>query len=441
MEKQVNKKMNAGAALKQERQRKFFLFLPLVIVPFMTLLLWSMGIVGSDKANAATGEKKSGFNFHLPEAKQSKDSGWNKMQFYAQADKDSAKLKSLLGKYGSDTAGGIVHTGSISGLSMNTDPKEKLIEEKIAALNKKLNEPVKSSHRTDPENSSYENEIPEPPPAQKRAALQRIQEQSRWASQTSVPSDQSDTGNSDPEMQQLDGMLNKVLNIQHPELMQQQLQAKSEQNKKLVYPVTTKQDATTISLSENAAQSHFQDTGFKSQVAVTSSNKFYGWDDNAENISANTIAAVIPEEQVLVNGATVKLKLLNDVYIRGVLIPKNQLLFGTANLKGERLEVNISSIGYNGQILPVALSVYDMDGQAGLYIPGAITRDVAKQSADQGIETMNFGTMDASLGAQAASAGIQAAKSLIGKKIKLVKVTVKSGYRVMLRDMNVKDDK
>lgn len=75
-----------------------------------------------------------------------------------------------------------------------------------------------------------------------------------------------------------------------------------------------------------------------------------------------------------------------------------------------------------------------MDGQQGLYIPGAITRDVAKQSADQGIETMNLGTYDASLGAQAASAGIQAAKTLIGKKIKLVKVTVRAGYRVMLKD-------
>ena len=38
--------------------------------------------------------------------------------------------------------------------------------------------------------------------------------------------------------------------------------------------------------------------------------------------------------------------------------------------------------------------------------------------------------------AQATTAGIQAAKGLLSKKIKLVKVTVKAGYRVLLKDGN-----
>jgi hypothetical protein len=35
---------------------------------------------------------------------------------------------------------------------------------------------------------------------------------------------------------------------------------------------------------------------------------------------------------------------------------------------------------------------------------------------------------------QAASAGIEAAKTLLSKKSKLIKVTVKAGYQVLLRD-------
>lgn len=440
----MSEKMNAGTALKQDRKKKFLLFLPVVIVPFMTLLLWSMGIVGSGKAQAATEAKKSGFNFHLPAATQTKDSNWNKMQFYAQADKDSEKMKSLLRGYGKDSNNNIqganfTKNDNVYGVTVSADPKEKLIEEKIAALNKKLNEPVHTSHAIDPENSSYENEIPEPPPAQKKAALQQMQELKQWAAQPDRNFEQEDTGNDDPELQQLDGMLNKVLDIQHPERVQQQLQAKAQQNKKIIYPVTTKQDAETISLLNPSHAAALQDTLIQQQK-TKADHRFYSLDNNQSSGTANTIAAEIAEEQVLVNGATVKLRLLNDVYICGVLMPKDQLLYGMANLKGERLEVNISSIGYNNQILPVALSVYDMDGQQGLNIPGAITRDVAKQSADQGIESMNFGTLDASLGAQAASAGIQAAKSLIGKKIKLVKVTVESGYRVMLKDMNDKNN-
>lgn len=75
-----------------------------------------------------------------------------------------------------------------------------------------------------------------------------------------------------------------------------------------------------------------------------------------------------------------------------------------------------------------------MDGQEGIYIPGSINRTVAKESADNAIGGMNATTMDPSIGVQAASAGIAAAKSLFSRKIKLVKMTVRAGYKVLLKD-------
>lgn len=88
--------------------------------------------------------------------------------------------------------------------------------------------------------------------------------------------------------------------------------------------------------------------------------------------------------------------------------------------------------------VPVALSVYDMDGMAGIYIPGAITRDVAKQSTDNALQSVALNSLDPSIGAQAASAGIETAKTLISKKVKLVRVTVKAGYQILLKDNNNK---
>ena len=271
-----------------------------------------------------------------------------------------------------------------------------------------------------PENSSYANELPEPPPAEKAAALARMKAIQDWAA-----GDETKSG--DPELEKLDGMLTKVLDIQHPERVKEKIQHWSEQNKTLVYPVVNKRDQNLVSMMQ-------------AQRVQKSGNRFYGLNDihDDDSLPINTIPAEIPHEQVIVNGATVQLRLLADVYISGVLVPKNQLLYGVATLKGERLEVLIHSIGYQGRILPVELVAYDLDGQPGLFIPGAIARDVAKRSADQGIETLHFGTYGATLGAQAASAGIQAAGQLIGKKIKLVKVRVKSGYRVWLKDMNIK---
>jgi len=45
--------------------------------------------------------------------------------------------------------------------------------------------------------------------------------------------------------------------------------------------------------------------------------------------------------------------------------------------------------------------------------------------------------MDPSFKAQAAATGINAAKSLLSKKVKQVKVIVKAGYRLMLKDKSV----
>jgi hypothetical protein len=59
---------------------------------------------------------------------------------------------------------------------------------------------------------------------------------------------------------------------------------------------------------------------------------------------------------------------------------------------------------------------------------------VAKESADQSIQNLGFTSYDPSLGAQAATAGVTAAKSLFSRKVRLVKVEVKAGYQVLLKD-------
>jgi len=145
---------------------------------------------------------------------------------------------------------------------------------------------------------------------------------------------------------------------------------------------------------------------------------------------------VVQESQTIVSGSVIKLRLLSDININGNIIPKNNFVFGIAKLNGERLAIEINSISYNNSIYPVDLEVYDLDGLAGIYVPGAITRDVVRQSANGSIQSIGISTLDPSLGAQAATAGIDAAKNLLSKKIKTVKVNVKAGYRVLLKDDN-----
>jgi conjugative transposon TraM protein len=233
----------------------------------------------------------------------------------------------------------------------------------------------------------------------------------------------------DPELKQLNGMLEKILDIQHPDRVQEKIRQTSETQKGQVFAVSASGEETPVSLLDNQVGIN------SSSINQSQQNGFYSLDELAlADEAQNAIQAVIHETQTLVAGSTVKLRLVNDVYINGILVPKDNLLFGEATLNGERLDIEIGNIRYQNSLFPVQLSVYDMDGMSGIYIPGAITRDVAKQSADRTIQGIGLTTIDPSLGAQAASAGIEAARNMISKKVKLVKVTVKAGYQVLLRD-------
>src|SRR4051812_29986654 len=92
----------------------------------------------------------------------------------------------------------------------------------------------------------------------------------------------------------------------------------------------------------------------------------------------------------------------------GTWCQKTILFTGLPSLNNERLEVSINSIRDENSLFPVKLEVYDMDGLPGIYIPGAITRDVTKQSTDNALQSVALSSLDPSIGAQAASAGIEA---------------------------------
>lgn len=151
----------------------------------------------------------------------------------------------------------------------------------------------------------------------------------------------------------------------------------------------------------------------------------------------NTISAVIHDDQTVINGQTTRLRLLEPLMAGTILIPENTIVTGVAKIQGERLDIQISSIEYQGTIIPVEMSTYDSDGQRGIYIPGSLEMNAAKEIlANMGNSVGTSFTMTESTGAQLTSdltkGAIQGLSVYMQKKIREVKVTLKSGYRVML---------
>lgn len=151
----------------------------------------------------------------------------------------------------------------------------------------------------------------------------------------------------------------------------------------------------------------------------------------------NTISACVHTQQTVTDGQTVRFRLLEPMQVSGREILRNALVVGVAKIQGERLNVLVSSLEYHGNIIPVELSVYDTDGQAGIFIPGSMERSAAKEiGANMGTSvgsSMNISTdAGAQLAADLGKGLIQGTSQYFAKKMRTVKVHLKAGYKVLL---------
>ena len=151
----------------------------------------------------------------------------------------------------------------------------------------------------------------------------------------------------------------------------------------------------------------------------------------------NTVAACIHQDQTLMDGQAVKLRLLEPVQAGNIVVPKNTLVAGTAKVQGERLDILVSSIEYAGNIIPVELAVFDTDGQKGLSVPSSMEQEAfneAMANIGSGLGTsISFAQSAGQQVAMDVTRGLlQGTSGYLAKKFRTVKVKLKAGYRVML---------
>jgi hypothetical protein len=348
---------------QEERKRKMLLFLPLLILPFMALGFYALGGgKGDGSLQAATVTK--GINTELPGAQLKKDDAKNKMSLYNQAQRDSAsaRSKSAAGAFaalGWDTS---KFQHPVKAPANSASANEAKINEQLAQITHQINtpEPVAKQPPTDYEANG------------KSADLDRLEKLIKQKQQSNAP---------DPEMQQLNTMLDKIMQIQNPGLAK---------DKQTAQPVS-------------------KDSAFKA------------------------IPAIIDGNQKVAPGGVVKLLLQDTIRIDGVSIPKGQTVFGSCAIMNQRLLLDIRNIRLGTAIIPVNFTVFSLDGMAGIAAPEAELGEAAGSGANGALENMQFLSMDNNLSTQAATAGISAAKGLLGKKVRKIRVKLKGGQTVLLR--------
>lgn len=355
---------------------KFLLMAPLFVVPFLCVVFHTMG--GGQGSQHDPTARSMGLNTQLPgPAMNARQILENKIRAYEAADRDSVRNREAIDR---DRYLLIGKADSIRALALRRtmpvpaviqkDPKADQLLQQLGRLQQSMRGQGMGAAVPAAGTSVARVEVPAVP-------LQRPLMRP------------ADSARQDPQLEKLNSMLDKVIRIQHPSEGKPVVKAAENENADEVMPA-----------------------------------------DSASNV----IKATIPTDQVLVTGGTISLRLSQDVVIHGVAVTRGQLIYGVVSISNDRMLVHIRSFWDGRNLYNTDLQVYDLDGLPGIHIPGMLSQDVAKQSADESVNGLNLSTYDPSLGAQAANAGIQAAKTFLGRKVRLIRVSVRAGYEVLLRN-------
>ena len=154
---------------------------------------------------------------------------------------------------------------------------------------------------------------------------------------------------------------------------------------------------------------------------------------------SNLIKAIIDEDIKAVDGSRVRLRLLDDIEIGSVVMPKGSYIYAIMSGFGsQRVKGSVKRLLYKDELIKVSLSIYDTDGLEGLYVPSSSFRETSKEvasSAMSGNISMNQGSYDNSLaqwGMQAIQNAYQRTTNAISKSIKKNSAKLKYGTFVYL---------
>ncbi|WP_166919730.1 conjugative transposon protein TraM [Flavobacterium poyangense] len=151
----------------------------------------------------------------------------------------------------------------------------------------------------------------------------------------------------------------------------------------------------------------------------------------------NSIKACIQETQTFIGEAGVRLRLLEAAQTSNGKFPKGALLMANGKFQAGRLQLKVTSIELDGHIIAVDLTVYDLDGQQGLYVPysaemNAVTEMAGNMSQTSGTSFMLTQSAGQQVAADLSRGVIQGVSGYFSKKIKTPKVILKAGHQVFL---------
>jgi conjugative transposon TraM protein len=137
-----------------------------------------------------------------------------------------------------------------------------------------------------------------------------------------------------------------------------------------------------------------------------------------------------------------RIRLLDDILIGNAIVGRGTYLYALiSGYEAQRVKLTISSVMIDDRIFPIKLSIYDVDGMEGLYVPASAFREFSKELGGNTTGGMNL-TMQpnsdelSQLYMSALQRMFTSTSQAVSKSIKKNKANIKYGTSVYLIDTN-----
>ncbi|MFC0425170.1 conjugative transposon protein TraM [Chryseobacterium scophthalmum] len=180
------------------------------------------------------------------------------------------------------------------------------------------------------------------------------------------------------------------------------------------------------------------DSAFLADWSQTKNRGFYTAGSIEQVVQPkNSIKACVHETQTVIGETGVRLRLLEPAQTPQRTIPKGTIVTANAKFQNGRLQLKITSIELEGNIIPVDITIYDLDGQQGLYVPyspemNALTEMAGNMSQQSGTSLMLTQSAGQQVAADLSRGVVQGISGYFAKKVRTPKVTLKAGHQVFL---------
>lgn len=154
--------------------------------------------------------------------------------------------------------------------------------------------------------------------------------------------------------------------------------------------------------------------------------------------SQNTIKAIIDENIKGYLGSRIRLRLLEDVQIGKHRIPTGSFLYAQiTGFTDQRVNLSVLSVYFKDEILPVNLTLFDIDGLKGLYVPHSNFREMLKEMGTTSVQGQSVDFADESFSTSLLKSLFTSTSNSLAALIRKNKAKLKYNSYILL--INVKD--